>query len=307
MRTGGCTWKRWLSRRPESRPGPRGTRACAAWSTTAPAFDMESYKDRFIERRVAIRVRATHHERLGDYLKYLAREPGEMDRLLRCLTIHVSSFFRNAEHLRGDPSRGVSPDLRPGRHAAPALLERRLLARGGTLQPGDARARAPRRGASRLGRPDPGHRHRRPRPGRGQGRRVRLAPGRRSRSGAARAVFRPRGALAPRAGDPPDGALSPGRHPDGAARRGVRSHPLPQPADLPRPPGPGGGARALCALSAAGRFSRARQDRGLCRRGPGGLRGRGPARTHLPPASRERTGSRACEAFAPHAAHGGNV
>ena len=59
-------------------------------------FDMESYKDRFIERRVAIRVRATHHERLVDYLKYLAREPGEMDRLLRCLTIHVSSFFRNA-------------------------------------------------------------------------------------------------------------------------------------------------------------------------------------------------------------------
>ena len=59
-------------------------------------FDMASYKDRFIERRVAIRVRATHHERLVDYLKYLAREPGEMDRLLRCLTIHVSSFFRNA-------------------------------------------------------------------------------------------------------------------------------------------------------------------------------------------------------------------
>ena len=37
-------------------------------------FNMESYKDRFIERRVAIRVRATHHEGLGEYLKYLARE-----------------------------------------------------------------------------------------------------------------------------------------------------------------------------------------------------------------------------------------
>jgi chemotaxis protein methyltransferase CheR len=59
-------------------------------------FDMESYKDRFIERRVAIRVRATHHQGLGDYLKYLALEREEMDRLLRCLTIHVSSFFRNA-------------------------------------------------------------------------------------------------------------------------------------------------------------------------------------------------------------------
>jgi len=59
-------------------------------------FNMEPYRDRFIERRVAIRVRATHHERLGDYLKYLSREQGEMDRLLRCLTIHVSAFFRNA-------------------------------------------------------------------------------------------------------------------------------------------------------------------------------------------------------------------
>ncbi len=56
---------------------------------------MESYKERFIERRVAIRVRATHHEHFSDYLEYLAREQGEMDRLLRCLTIHVSSFMRN--------------------------------------------------------------------------------------------------------------------------------------------------------------------------------------------------------------------
>jgi len=59
-------------------------------------FDLESYKERFIQRRVAIRLRATHHEDLGDYLKYLARERGEMDRLLGCLTIHVSAFFRNA-------------------------------------------------------------------------------------------------------------------------------------------------------------------------------------------------------------------
>jgi chemotaxis protein methyltransferase CheR len=58
-------------------------------------FDMKSYKDRFIERRVAIRVRATCHEHFSDYLAYLSREKGEMDRLLRCLTIHVSSFMRN--------------------------------------------------------------------------------------------------------------------------------------------------------------------------------------------------------------------
>ena len=58
-------------------------------------LDLEAYKERFIERRVAIRVRATRHEKLGDYLRYLSRERGEMERLVRCLTIHVSAFFRN--------------------------------------------------------------------------------------------------------------------------------------------------------------------------------------------------------------------
>jgi chemotaxis protein methyltransferase CheR len=75
--------------------GPEGYAQLRRLVHDRTGFDMESYKDRFIERRVAIRVRATHHERLGDYLQYLAVEQGEMDRLLRCLTIHVSSFFRN--------------------------------------------------------------------------------------------------------------------------------------------------------------------------------------------------------------------
>jgi hypothetical protein len=41
-------------------------------------FDMEAYKDRFIERRVAIRVRATHHERFNDYWR-ISPASGEMD------------------------------------------------------------------------------------------------------------------------------------------------------------------------------------------------------------------------------------
>lgn len=57
---------------------------------------LEAYKERFVERRVAIRVRATGSEGLGGYLELLTRDEGEMERLLRCLTIHVSSFFRNA-------------------------------------------------------------------------------------------------------------------------------------------------------------------------------------------------------------------
>ena len=73
-------------------------------------FDMVSYKDRFIERRVAIRVRATHHESFSDYLVYLSREKGEMDRLLRCLTIHVSSFLRNPSTFEAI-SREVFPQI----------------------------------------------------------------------------------------------------------------------------------------------------------------------------------------------------
>jgi chemotaxis protein methyltransferase CheR len=73
-------------------------------------FDLEAYKGRFIERRVAIRVRATRHERLGDYLKFLARERSEMENLLRCLTIHVSSFFRNASTFEAISSQ-VFPQL----------------------------------------------------------------------------------------------------------------------------------------------------------------------------------------------------
>jgi chemotaxis protein methyltransferase CheR len=59
-------------------------------------LDLEAYKERFIERRVAIRVRATRHKDIDDYLTYLTADGEEMERLLRCLTIHVSSFFRNA-------------------------------------------------------------------------------------------------------------------------------------------------------------------------------------------------------------------
>lgn len=58
-------------------------------------LDLEPYRGRFLKRRVAIRLRVTRHERFGDYLNYLGSDAAEMERLLRCLTIHVSGFFRN--------------------------------------------------------------------------------------------------------------------------------------------------------------------------------------------------------------------
>lgn len=58
-------------------------------------LELDAYKERFIERRVAIRVRATGRQGLDDYLSFLERDDAEVERLLRCLTINVSSFFRN--------------------------------------------------------------------------------------------------------------------------------------------------------------------------------------------------------------------
>lgn len=58
-------------------------------------LELDAYKERFVERRVAIRVRASGRQGLDDYLSYLERDDTEVERLLRCLTINVSSFFRN--------------------------------------------------------------------------------------------------------------------------------------------------------------------------------------------------------------------
>lgn len=63
-------------------------------------MDLKPYKDKFLERRLAIRLRATSHKRLADYLDYLAAESGEIDHLMHCLTIHVSTFFRNPTTFR---------------------------------------------------------------------------------------------------------------------------------------------------------------------------------------------------------------
>jgi len=58
-------------------------------------FDLDPYKGRFLLRRLAIRQRATGQRGIAAYADYLEREAGELDRLMRCLTIHVSTFFRN--------------------------------------------------------------------------------------------------------------------------------------------------------------------------------------------------------------------
>ena len=73
-------------------------------------FDLESYKDRCIRRRIAKRMRASGAESLAGYLELLAGDNGEVDALLATLSIHVSQFFRNPDTFLV-LERQVIPDL----------------------------------------------------------------------------------------------------------------------------------------------------------------------------------------------------
>jgi chemotaxis protein methyltransferase CheR len=59
-------------------------------------FSLDSYKDKCIKRRIAIRIRATHSMSAEEYSDLLIKDAAELDLLLKVLTIHVSQFFRNS-------------------------------------------------------------------------------------------------------------------------------------------------------------------------------------------------------------------
>jgi chemotaxis protein methyltransferase CheR len=60
-------------------------------------LDIGNYKDKCIKRRIAVRLRATGCEYDREYLEKLKLAEGEINRLLKALTINVTQFFRNAE------------------------------------------------------------------------------------------------------------------------------------------------------------------------------------------------------------------
>jgi chemotaxis protein methyltransferase CheR len=64
------------------------------------AFDLSSYKDRCIKRRIASRVRARGLSDSAHYVELLDADNDELDALLAVLTIHVSQFFRNPSTYR---------------------------------------------------------------------------------------------------------------------------------------------------------------------------------------------------------------
>ncbi len=60
-------------------------------------LDCRQYKDSYLKRRLAVRMRAMHIKAYSDYRKLLEREPEEYDKLLDRLTINVSKFFRDTD------------------------------------------------------------------------------------------------------------------------------------------------------------------------------------------------------------------
>lgn len=73
-------------------------------------INMSAYKDKYLKRRVAIRMRSTRCRDAAEYCNLLRQSPQELDLLQKALTIHVSQFFRNPsmfDKLRDDVLPGL--------------------------------------------------------------------------------------------------------------------------------------------------------------------------------------------------------
>lgn len=58
-------------------------------------FDLDSYKDKCIQRRISYRIRTSGCKSVEDYIETLRKKEEEVKRLLSALTINVTEFFRN--------------------------------------------------------------------------------------------------------------------------------------------------------------------------------------------------------------------
>ena len=73
-------------------------------------FGCESYKEKCLRRRIAVRMRARGVHTYGDYARILDSDEGEYERLLDALTINVTKLFRNWEAF-DTIARRVIPEL----------------------------------------------------------------------------------------------------------------------------------------------------------------------------------------------------
>jgi chemotaxis protein methyltransferase CheR len=75
----------------------RGFRALTQKISRARGMSCESYKDRCLRRRIAVRMRARGVHTYDDYSRLLDSDAREYQDLLDALTINVTKFFRNPE------------------------------------------------------------------------------------------------------------------------------------------------------------------------------------------------------------------
>jgi len=83
-----------------SQQDERAFRALTQKITRARGLACDSYKDRCLRRRIAVRMRARGVHTFEDYGRVLDADAHEYDLLLDALTINVTKFFRNVETWR---------------------------------------------------------------------------------------------------------------------------------------------------------------------------------------------------------------
>lgn len=60
-------------------------------------LDLSRYKENYLKRRIAARMRALGAETYSAYASLLGSDPGEYDRLVDRVTVNVTEFFRDAD------------------------------------------------------------------------------------------------------------------------------------------------------------------------------------------------------------------
>ena len=61
------------------------------------SLDVNQFKENYIKRRLAVRMRALQIKDYSDYVKYLDANKHEYDQLFDKLTVNVTQFFRDPE------------------------------------------------------------------------------------------------------------------------------------------------------------------------------------------------------------------
>jgi chemotaxis methyl-accepting protein methylase len=77
--------------------GDDGFEALTRKISRSRGLSCESYKEKCVRRRIAVRMRARGVHTYADYARLLDRDAREYQELLDALTINVTKFFRNAE------------------------------------------------------------------------------------------------------------------------------------------------------------------------------------------------------------------